>query len=379
MLSNYLMEEVQMDTKLLFTPGPLSTSNSVKEAARCDKGSRDEEFIQVIRDIRKSLLDIAGVGNNQGYECILMQGSGTYAVESVISSAISDSEKILIIINGTYGERIKQIAEINKIHNITYTIDDNQLPNLDDIEEIIKQNTDLTHICIIHCETTTGMMNPIAEVGSLAEKYGLIYIIDSMSAFGGVDFDFLACKAHFIVSSSNKCIQGIPGFGFIIARNDELIKCKAKARSLSLDMYSQWEALEKNGQFRFTPPVQSLLAFKQAIIELMDEGGVKGRQLRYKNNYKIISEKMTALGFTFYLNPEIHSHIIITFNQPTHLNFNFNIFYRKLSNYGFIIYPGKLHKANTFRIGCIGNIFAKDCLALIETIEKVLIEMNVEV
>ncbi len=273
--------------KLLFTPGPLTTSFSVKEAALTDLGSRDSVFINHVQQIRKKLLALAHVETPE-YEAVIMQGSGTFGIESTISSAIPKDGTLLNIVNGAYGRRISQIARIHSISLIELFYEENELPNLDEIELIVNENPQITHIAVIHGETTTGLLNPIAEIGKIAEKYNKAFIVDAMSTFGAYDINQKQLNISYLISSSNKCIEGIPGFSYVLANASELKKCKDQQRSLSLDLFDQWLGLNSNGQFRFTPPVHALLAFSKALDELDKEGGIIARAKRYLTNHVLL-------------------------------------------------------------------------------------------
>ena len=364
---------------LLFTPGPLSTSLTVKEAMLKDMGSRDHEFINAVKGIRNGLLQLARVSKEDGYECVIIQGSGTFAVESVISSVVGEKDKLLILANGAYGERIVKMAVIHRLNHEVLRFDEDTVVTPEATETFLKEHPGITHVACIHSETTTGLFNPVAEIGAVCKKYGKVFIVDAMSSFGGVAMDMRSMQIDFLVSSSNKCIEGVPGFAFALCKRSELEKTKGQARSLSLDLYDQWAGLEASGQFRFTPPTLSLMAFRQAMKELEEEGGIPAREQRYKANKQTLDEGMTALGFKQYLKPEIQGHIISSFLYPSDPGFNFELFYEKLNKRGFVIYPGKLSKANAFRIGNIGQIFPDDVKALLAAIEEVLKEENLKI
>lgn len=357
---------------LLFTPGPLSTSLSVKQAMLKDMGSRDYEFIRAVKDIRNGLLRLAHVSKEEGYECVIMQGSGTFAVESVISSVIGENDKLLVLANGAYGERIAKMARIHKLNHEVLRFDEDCIVTPEAVENFLKEHTDITHVACIHSETTTGLFNPIAAIGDVVKKYSKVFIVDAMSSFGGVVMDMKAMQVDFLVSSSNKCIEGVPGFAFALCKKTELEKAKGRARSLSLDLYDQWAGLESNGQFRFTPPTLSIMAFRKAMQELEEEGGIEAREHRYKTNKQILDEGMHAMGFKQYLKPEIQGHIISSFLYPEDRRFDFADFYEKLNKRGLVIYPGKLSKANAFRIGNIGQIFPDDIENLLQAIKEIL-------
>ena len=363
--------------KLLFTPGPLTTSQSVKEAALVDLGSRDNSFIAIVAGIRNELLKLAHA-NTPEYEAVIMQGSGTFGIESVISSAIPANGMLLNIINGAYGRRISQMARIHSIPLIEIINDENQLPDPGEIESALMKNPQITHISVIHGETTTGLINPIEKIGEIAKKYNVPLIVDAMSTFGAYDTDIKKLNISYLVSSSNKCIEGIPGFSFILARRSELEKCRNQARSLSLDIYDQWNGLNSNGQFRFTPPVQSLIAFSQALKELDNEGGVIARAGRYEENNNILIKEMTELGFELYLPANVRGYIITSFIYPAHKNFSFEKFYSELNERGCVIYPGKLSKTDCFRIGNIGHLYPSDIKKLTLAVKEVLELMEIQ-
>lgn len=363
--------------KLLFTPGPLSTTSTVKEAMLQDMGSRDYGFMQAVKEIRSQLLTLAGVSEKEGYECTLTQGSGTFGVESVISSVVGKDDVLLVLANGAYGERIAKMALIHQLHHHVVRFAEDEVVTTAATEDYLLAHPEVTHVACIHSETTTGLFNPITDIGAVCKKHGKVFIVDAMSSFGGVEMDMKKMQLDFLISSSNKCIEGVPGFAFALCRRSELEKAKGQARSLSLDLYEQWAGLEANGQFRFTPPTLSIMAFRQALRELEAEGGVKARQQRYQANKKTLDEGMAALGFKQYLRQEIQGHIITSFLYPNDPNFNFDNFYKKLNERGFVIYPGKLGKTDAFRIGNIGQIFPEDVKALITAIAKVLEEAHV--
>ncbi|MFQ5923743.1 MAG: 2-aminoethylphosphonate--pyruvate transaminase [Anaerolineales bacterium] len=363
--------------KLLFTPGPLTTSMTVKQAMLQDVGSRDFEFIDLVKDIRSRLLEIGGVGD-EGYDAIIMQGSGTFTLEAVVSSSVPPDGKLLVIINGAYGRRIAQIAEIHNIQTTTLEFPENRVPDLEQIENALEVDAAITNVAVIHCETTTGLMNPVQDIGRIVQGFSRRLFVDAMSSFGAVPVDLAECGIDYLISSANKCIEGVPGFGFALVRRDALLQTEGNARSLSLDLLSQWKGLEQNGQFRFTPPTHVLLAFRQALLELEAEGGVKGRAERYRRNYETLLEGMRTIGFQEYLSPEDQGYIITSFRYPDHPNFNFETFYKRLNEKGYMIYPGKVSDADCFRIGSIGRIFPRDVRDLLAAIRETVAEMGFE-
>ena len=362
--------------KLLFTPGPLTTSESVKQAMLHDLGSRDSGFIELVGEIRQRLLHLGGVDDGS-YEAVLMQGSGTFAVESVVSSIIPRDGKLLVVINGAYGQRMAQIARTLAIPTETILSPEAQPIDPAQIEKVLARDPAITHVGTIHCETTTGILNPVQEVGGVVRSLRRAFIVDAMSSFGGVPMDIRGWGIDFLISSANKCIQGAPGFGFVLARQTLLAEAEGRARSVSLDLVSQWKGMESNGQFRFTPPTHVLLAFRQALRELEAEGGIAARAARYAENNRTLIRGMKELGFEPYLAPQNQSHIITSFRYLGHVNFSFTEFYERLSDKGYVIYPGKLTNSDCFRIGTIGHIFPRDVQALLVAIQKSLEEMGI--
>ena len=364
-----------MDKKLL-TPGPLTTSMTTKEAMLHDWGSRDKKFIDLNSSIRESLVKL--IDGEDNYQCVPMQGSGTFAVESMVSSLTSKDSKILILINGAYGQRMKKMCTYLNRDFIEYEVAEHEVHELVKIEELI-DNNDLTHVFTVYCETTSGILNPIEDIAKLVESKKLSLFIDAMSAFGALPLSAKNVSFDAVAASSNKCLEGVPGVGFILVKNNVIQNAKGNSHSLSLDLYDQWQAMEKNKQWRFTPPTHVLAAFSQAIKEHEKEGGVQGRYNRYKNNCDIIFNGMKELGFEQLLPENLQAPIIITFKQPNDSNFNFDKFYNALSDKNFLIYPGKLTVAETFRIGCIGDLNENDMKETLSAIKEVIQELDLKI
>jgi len=361
--------------KRLFTPGPLTTSRTVKEAMLRDIGSRDREFIGIVRDIRRRLVALGGA-SEKDYTAILMQGSGTCGLESVVASTIPPDGKMLVAVNGAYGRRVVKMTEMLGVDVSALEFPEDMPVDPAAVAEALEGDPGVTHVCLAHCETTTGIMNPMKEIGEVVAKAGKVYFVDAMSSFGAAPIDLAESRIDYLVSSANKCIEGVPGFSFILARLEALEKTRGWARSLTMDLLGQYEGLEANGQFRFTPPTSSLLAFHQALLELEAEGGVAGRARRYKENFQVLLDGMTAMGFRPYLKPEYMGHIITTFHYPDDANFDFEEFYSRLSESGYVIYPGKLTQAACFRIGNIGRLFPDDIRDLLAAVGEAVREMN---
>lgn len=356
---------------LLLTPGPLSTSESVRHAMLQDWCTWDKDYNEgIVTPLRHDLLAIAGL-DEADYTTVLLQGSGTYCVEATIGATVRPEDKLLILANGAYGKRMAQIADYYKLNYVLVSLGETGLVTGEVARKALEANPGVTHLSMVHSETTTGLLNPIEEVAEVIRGRGITFIVDAMSSFAGVPIDIKGLGIDFLVSSANKCIQGVPGFGFIIAKKDKMLATKGNARSLSLDIYAQWETMEKgHGKWRFTSPTHVVRAFYQAMQELKEEGGIEARHRRYVENHRTLVDGMRALGFQTLLSDDKQGCIITSFLYPS-ADFDFADFYNKLKGKGFVIYPGKISDADTFRIGNIGDIFPSDIKALLEAIREV--------
>ncbi|MBK9137311.1 MAG: 2-aminoethylphosphonate--pyruvate transaminase [Verrucomicrobia bacterium] len=361
---------------LLFTPGPLTTSLAVKQAMLHDAGSWHFEFNARVAWIREELLRVAGLSRAAGWEVVLLQGSGTFGVEAVFATCVPPNGKVAVLANGAYGERAVQMLVHARIPYAVLRTPEHVPNDPLALDQLLARDPAITHVCAIHCETTSGILNPIHELGAVVRRHGRTLIVDAMSSFAGMPIDFDAAGIDYLVSSANKCVEGVPGFSFVFCRRAKLLACEGWARSLSLDLLAQLRGFEKNGQFRYTPPTHSLLAFEQALRELELEGGVAARAARYRRNHETLLTGMRTLGFAPYLPATVQSHIITAFPFPDLPGFSFDRFYRRLSDLGFIIYPGKLTQADTFRIGTIGRVFPADLGQLVHAIRRILLEMG---
>lgn len=365
-----LNNELTNNPYLLLTPGPLSTSKTVKMAMMKDWCTWDHDYNEIVQYIRNELIRIATKSTHK-YTSVLMQGSGTFCVESVIGTVIPQNGKLLVLVNGAYGKRIAEISKILGINTVVHDSGETALPDLNKLNEVLTQDQSITHVAAVHCETTTGAINPAKDISQIVKKHDRIFILDAMSSFGGVEMDIDDWNIDFLISSANKCIQGVPGFGFIIAKTEELEKCSNNARSLSLDLYSQWKTMEEaNGKWRFTSPTHVVRAFLQALKELEEEGGIEARASRYRENQRTLVEGMRKLGFKTLVSDELQSPIITSFFYPENEEFQFDRFYQKLKEKGFVIYPGKVLNINTFRIGNIGEVWPDDMKKLLIAIEE---------
>lgn len=341
----------------LLTPGPLTTAREVKEAMLRDWGSWDQEFRAMTTELRESLLNIAGDHNHE-FDCVPIQGSGSFAVEAMLGSFLPHDGKILVLMNGAYGQRIAQTLDYLGRAYTTIDKGDYLPPRGDEVAEALDADPAITHVIVVHCETSSGILNPVKEISDVVYAKGRKLFIDSMSAFGAVDLSVDNIRYEVMVSSANKCIEGVPGFGFVIARKSELEAAKGNSHSLSLDIHAQWATMNKTGQWRYTPPTHVVAAFIKALQMHTNEGGAAGRLARYTNNRDVMVSGMRELGFETLLGDKWLSPIIVTFFTPAHEKFDFNEFYALMKAKGFIIYPGKLTVVDSFRIGCIGRMDA---------------------
>lgn len=359
-----------MRNYLLLTPGPLSTSESVRQAMLQDWCTWDKDYNEgVVTVIREQLLKLAGLDGE--YTTVLLQGSGTYAVEATLSCAVRPQDKLLIVANGAYGKRMGDIARRHGLNHVLVSLKETAPVTPEAVRRALEEHPDITHLAMVHCETTTGILNPVEAVARAIRGRGLTFIVDAMSSFGGIPIDIRKLGIDFLVSSANKCIQGVPGFGFVIARRSSLARCEGGSRSLSLDLYDQWAEMEKGrGKWRFTSPTHVVRAFFQAMKELEDEGGVEARHDRYRENHAELVEGMRRSGFRTLLPDELQSPIITSFLYPEE-DFDFQKFYEALKERGFVIYPGKISEAPTFRIGNIGDVFPDDFRRLAEAVADI--------
>ena len=348
-----------MNTYKLLTPGPLTTTDTVKQEMLVDRCTWDDDYKAVTQKIRRQLLELAHVSEDD-YTAVLMQGSGTFGVESVLTSVVGDQDKVLICSNGAYGKRMTDICTHSRIPFLHYAQDYDKVPDAAHMAQLLAQDSSITHVAMVHSETTSGILNDIQSVGKVVRDAGRTFIVDAMSSFGGVDIPVSDWGIDFLVSSANKCIQGVPGFSFILCRRDKLLSSEGKALSLSLDLLDQWKGMEKDGKWRFTSPTHVVLAFSKALDELEAEGGIPARHRRYAENNRLLIEKMRAMGFAPYIDGSRQGPIITTFFYPAGVPFQFSEFYTYIKERGYVLYPGKLTDADTFRVGNIGEIYPED-------------------
>ncbi|MGO4449718.1 2-aminoethylphosphonate--pyruvate transaminase [Phyllobacterium sp. TAF24] len=370
-------DEPALGEPYLLTPGPLTTSYAVKQAMLRDWGSWDGDFRAMTAELRRHLLSLTGDTKDE-FDCVPMQGSGTFAVEAMLGSLLPRDSKTLVLVNGAYGQRIVQTLDyLGRAHSV---IDkgDYMPPRGLEVAAALDADPAITHVIIVHCETSSGILNPVHEISEAVYAKGRKLLIDSMSAFGAISLDVNEIRYEAMVSSANKCIEGVPGFGFIIARKSELEAAKGRSHSLSLDVHAQWAHLNKTGQWRYTPPTHVVAAFLVALRQHEIEGGVAGRGGRYAHNRDVVVAGMRELGFETLLKEHWLSPIIVTFFNPAHPNFAFDRFYGLMKDKGFIIYPGKLTVVDSFRVGCIGRMDEHVMRRVVNAAGESLREMGVD-
>ena len=361
----------------LLTPGPLSTAPEVRRAMLRDWGSWDSDFRAMTARMRRHLLEILGEGH-EGYECVPMQGSGTFSVEAMLGSFIPRDGKALVLANGAYGQRIAQTLRYLGRAHVVIDKGDYLPPRAPEVAAALAADAAISHVVVVHCETSSGILNPIEEIAEAVAAAGRRLLIDSMSAFGALPVEPGRIAFEALVSSANKCIEGVPGFGFVLARRDALARAAGNSHSLSLDLHAQWDYMERTGQWRFTPPTHSVAAFLAALERHRAEGGAPGRLARYSRNRDVLVEGMRALGFETLLHARWLSPIIVTFFTPADPAFRFERFYERMKRKGFILYPGKLTEVESFRVGCIGALDETVMQQVVRAVGETLAEMGVK-
>ena len=374
------LDDQQHKVPLLLTPGPLTTSQTVKETMLVDHGTWDDDYKALTQWVRHELVAI-GNASEEDYTAVLMQGSGSFGVEAAIGTAVPKKDATLLIAaNGAYGDRMIEIAEYLAIPHVVLQVPEDQVITLAAVEEVLAAHPEITHFAVVHCETTTGILNPIETIITALATKGIITLVDAMSSFGGIPIDLEQLHVDYLITSSNKCMQGVPGFSIVLAKKHTLLKTKENARSLALDLYAQYQTFEKSeGKWRFTSPTHVVYAFAEALRELDQEGGVSVRTHRYQTNETLLREGMQDLGYKLVIDESVQSPIITSFKFPT-TDFDFRAFYDYLKDRRFIIYPGKVSKCDSFRIGNIGEVSAEDIhhlLDLIKTYTKETLQLPV--
>ncbi len=376
MESRVLLPSPHLGEPYLLTPGPLTTSLTVKRAMLRDWGSWDDDFRAMTKTLRAKLIAMMGPGG-EAFDCVPMQGSGTFAVESALGTLIPREAKTLVLANGAYGMRAALTLKYLGREHVVLDKGDYLPPRGAEVAAILAADPAISHVVAVHCETSSGILNPLAEISDAVEAAGRKLLVDAMSSFGAIPVEPAQMRYEALVSSANKCIEGVPGFGFLLARKKALEAAKGTAQSLSLDAHAQWQTMNATGQWRFTPPTHTVAAFLEALRAHEAEGGVAGRGARYARNRDVVVAGMRDLGFETLLADRWLSPIIVTFFCPADPAFSFSRFYDLMKARGFIIYPGKLTRVDSFRIGCIGQLDEAVMTRVVDAARTALEEMGV--
>ncbi len=361
---------------LLLTPGPLTTAHATRKAMLRDFGARDSVFIDITRSIRERLLSLAGA--TETHTCVPLQGSGTFAVEAMLGTLVPRAGSlVLVLVNGAYGRRMVEIlARLDRSY-IVYETEETMPPIPTQIEQLLSHRQDITHVTMVHCETTTGILNPVEHISHIVARHGRLFLLDSISAFGALPLDVQTTPFTALAGSAGKCLEGVPGLAFVLCHRTALQEAAGQAHAISLDLEAQWTAMEKNGQWRFTPPTHVVVALSTALDLFSAAGGQPARLARYTENCRVLIEGMKALGFVPLLPAALQSPIIVTFHMPTAPAFLFEEFYRRMRCHGYVLYTGKIARKESFRVGCIGAIEPEDMADMVKTVNHVLHEMHV--
>ncbi|TLZ60089.1 MAG: 2-aminoethylphosphonate--pyruvate transaminase [Gammaproteobacteria bacterium] len=358
----------------LLTPGPLTTSLRTRQSMLRDWGSWDVDFNSITGRVRERLLEI--VHGSGTHECVPMQGSGTFSVEAAVGTLVPRAGHVLVPQNGAYCQRIARICRVlgRKLTTIDYA--ENTQVAAAGIERALRADPSITHVALVHCETSTGILNPLEEVAQVVSRHGRGLIVDAMSSFGALEIDARTTPFDAVIAASGKCLEGPPGMGFVIARREALERCEENCHSLSLDLYDQWVYMKKTTQWRYTPPTHVVAAFDAAIAQYLEEGGLAARGARYARNCRTLIEGMSRLGLKSFLPAAIQAPIIVTFFAPESPRYVFKDFYDAVKAHGYILYPGKLTTVETFRVGCMGQLGERGIAGAVEAVAKVLAEMR---
>lgn len=360
---------------ILLTPGPLTTSNRTRQAMMVDWGSWDDRFNALTASVCSQLLAI--LHGTDSHHCVPLQGSGTFAVEAAIGTLVPRDGKVLVLINGAYGKRLAKICEVLGRDFSTFETAEDQPTTAADVDRLLRADTAITHVALIHCETSTGILNPLPEIAQVVKDHGKRLIIDAMSSFGALPIDAREVPFDALIATSGKCLEGVPGMGFVFAEKQALAAAQGNCHSLAMDLFDQHSYMVKTGQWRFTPPTHVVAALHEALLQYAEEGGLPARHQRYADNCQALLDGMAALGLRSFLPAEIQAPIIVTFHAPQDARYQFKDFYERVKAKGFILYPGKLTQVETFRVGCIGHVDATGMQAAVTAIAQTLQDMHV--
>ena len=360
---------------ILLTPGPLTTTLRTKLAMLRDWGSWDSDFIAVTARVRNSLLNI--VHGHDSHVVVPLQGSGTFSVEAAVATVVPPSGHILVLDNGAYCKRAAKLSTMMGRKTTVVPTPEDQAVSPTQLEALLNKDPSITHVVLIHCETGAGVMNPLHAVSQVCQKHNKGLIVDAMSSFAALEIDARTTRFDALIAASGKCLEGVPGMGFVFIRKAILDSCAGNNTSLAMDLHDQYVYMEKTGQWRFTPPTHVMVALAEAIQQFEDEGSQPARLKRCQSNYQTLIEGMAALGFKPYLDPSVQAPIIVTFHAPADANYEFRKFYEAAKKHGFILYPGKLTEIETFRVGCIGAIGPIEMQQAVHAVSLALKELGI--
>ena len=361
-----------MKEPILLTPGPLTTSTETKLAMVRDWGSRDTGFIEMNRRVRRMLLQV--IDAESTHVCVPLQGSGTFAVEAMLGTMVPKHGHVLVPLNGAYCRRIQRICTILGRRASVLEFPEEQPVQPSDVDAALKKDSSITHVALVHCETSTGVLNPLSEVAEVVARHRRSLLVDAMSSFAAVPIEG-AFDA--LVAASGKCLEGPPGMGFALVRKAALERGAGNSHSLVLDLHDQWVNMDKTAQWRFTPPTVIVAALHAALEQFFAEGGRAARGARYRRNCEVLIDGMTKLGFRRFLDPKHQAPVIVTFHAPSDPNYDFQRFYDRVREKGFVLYPGKLTQVDTLRVGCIGAIDEHAIRAAVHAIADTLLEQKI--
>jgi 2-aminoethylphosphonate-pyruvate transaminase len=364
-----------MTEQILLTPGPLTTSLSTRSAMLMDWGSWDGAFNALTASVNRDLIDI--VQAHQDHVCVPLQGSGTFAVEAALGTLVPRAGKVLVADNGSYCKRIVRILGYLGRDAVVLPHGEQQPADPARIDDALAADSSITHVAQVHCETGTGILNPLPEIAAIVAAHGRALIVDAMSSYGAIPIDARSMRFDALIAASGKCLEGVPGMGFVIARRTALEGSAGNSGSLAMDLFDQWQYMQKTGQWRFTPPTHVVAALRAAIDQYQAQGGQPARLARYTENCATLVAGMRALGLRTFLPDALQAPIIVTFHSPPDPGYNFSEFYQRVRDLGFILYPGKLTAVDTFRIGCIGAIGADALRQAVAAVAATLREMGV--
>lgn len=364
-----------MDEHILLTPGPLTTSAATKQAMLLDWGSWDSAFNALTASVCRDLETI--VCGETSHVCVPLQGSGTFAVEAALGTLVPRNGRVLVPDNGAYCQRIVRILAYLGREAVVLPHREDQPADPARIDAALAADPAITHVAQVHCETGTGILNPLPEIAAVVASRGRRLIVDAMSSYGVIPMDVRDLPFDALVAASGKCLEGVPGLGFVIARRDALGAAGGNCHSLAMDLHDQQVYMQKTGQWRYTPPTHVVAALRRALDQYWQEGGQPARLARYEGNCAALVDGMRRLGFRTFLDHAMQAPIIVTFHAPVDANYDFAEFYRRVREKGFILYPGKLTTIATFRVGCIGAIDANVMRRAVAAIGATLSEMGV--